>query len=102
MRTRGILEAENPLLFQNFFLKCLKLFFRIPFQRKRKKGRLQWKYNHYERFSTARNASCESVTLPICFMRFFPFFCFSRSFILRVMSPPYRYPVTSLRNELSV
>ena len=38
--------------------------------------------------STARNASCGISTAPICFMRFFPSFCFSRSLRLRVMSPP--------------
>ena len=39
-------------------------------------------------WSTARNASCGISTAPICFMRFFPSFCFSRSLRLRVMSPP--------------
>ena len=38
--------------------------------------------------STARNASCGTSTAPTCFIRFFPFFCFSSSFRLRVMSPP--------------
>ena len=40
------------------------------------------------RFKTARKASCGTSTPPTCFIRFFPFFCFSRSFRLRVMSPP--------------
>jgi hypothetical protein len=40
------------------------------------------------RLSTARNASCGISTVPTCFMRFFPFFCRSRSFRLRLMSPP--------------
>ncbi len=40
------------------------------------------------RLSTARKASCGTSTPPTCFMRFFPFFCFSRSLRLRVMSPP--------------
>ena len=40
------------------------------------------------RLSTARNASCGTSTPPTCFMRFLPFFCFSSSFRLRVMSPP--------------
>ncbi len=39
-------------------------------------------------WSTARNASCGISTLPTCFMRFFPSFCFSRSLRLREMSPP--------------
>ena len=49
---------------------------------------------HYERFrsesrfSTARNASCGTSTPPTCFIRFLPFFCFSRSLRLREMSPP--------------
>ncbi len=38
--------------------------------------------------STARNASCGISTAPTIFIRFLPFFCFSRSFFLRVMSPP--------------
>ena len=38
--------------------------------------------------STARNASCGTSTAPTCFIRFFPAFCFSSSFRLRVMSPP--------------
>ena len=42
----------------------------------------------YSTCSTARNASCGISTAPICFMRFFPSFCFSRSLRLRVMSPP--------------
>ena len=37
---------------------------------------------------TARNASCGISTAPTIFIRFLPFFCFSRSFFLRVMSPP--------------
>jgi|SRR6516164_9765752 len=38
--------------------------------------------------STARKASCGMSTRPMRFMRFFPSFCFSNSFRLRVMSPP--------------
>ena len=37
---------------------------------------------------TARNASWGTSTVPTCFMRFLPSFCFSRSLRLRVMSPP--------------
>ena len=40
------------------------------------------------RLSTARNASCGTSTPPTCFIRFLPFFCFSSSLRLRVMSPP--------------
>jgi len=36
----------------------------------------------------ARKASCGISTLPTCFMRFLPAFCFSSSLRLRVMSPP--------------
>ena len=36
----------------------------------------------------ARKASCGISTLPTAFIRFLPAFCFSRSFFLRVMSPP--------------
>ncbi len=38
--------------------------------------------------STARNASCGTSTMPTCFIRFLPFFCFSSSLRLREMSPP--------------
>ena len=37
---------------------------------------------------TARNASCGTVTPPMLFIRFLPSFCFSKSFRLRVISPP--------------
>ena len=39
-------------------------------------------------FNTARNAACGTSTLPTCFIRFLPAFCFSSSFFLRVTSPP--------------
>ncbi len=45
-------------------------------------------FRSWSRLSTARNASCGTSTPPTCFMRFLPFFCFSSSFRLRVMSPP--------------
>src|SRR6266516_3500000 len=38
--------------------------------------------------STDRKASCGTSTRPTCFIRFFPAFCFSSSFRLRVTSPP--------------
>jgi hypothetical protein len=43
---------------------------------------------HQSTFRTVKNASCGSSTEPTDFMRFLPSFCFSRSFFLRVMSPP--------------
>ena len=39
-------------------------------------------------FSTAKKASCGMETLPICFIRFLPSFCFSSSLRLREISPP--------------
>ena len=39
-------------------------------------------------FRIARNAFCGISTLPTCFIRFLPSFCFSRSLRLRLMSPP--------------
>ena len=42
----------------------------------------------WSRLSTARKASCGTSTPPTCFIRFLPFFCFSSSLRLRVMSPP--------------
>src|SRR5690242_14864981 len=38
--------------------------------------------------SRARNASWGISTLPTCFIRFLPSFCFSSSLRFRVMSPP--------------
>ncbi len=38
--------------------------------------------------SRDRKASWGTSTAPTIFIRFFPSFCFSRSFLLRVMSPP--------------
>ena len=38
--------------------------------------------------SAAMKASCGICTLPYSRIRFLPSFCFSRSFFLRVMSPP--------------
>ena len=38
--------------------------------------------------SAAINASCGMLTLPYSLIRALPFFCFSSSFFLRVMSPP--------------
>lgn len=47
------------------------------------------RYPHSSRVSsTARKAFCGTFTLPIVRIRFFPSFCFSKSFRLRVMSPP--------------
>ena len=43
---------------------------------------------HSPVFKTAMNASCGISTLPMLLMRFLPFFCFSSSLRLRVMSPP--------------
>ena len=43
---------------------------------------------HQSSLSTARKAFCGTSTEPICFMRFLPFFCFSRSLRLREISPP--------------
>lgn len=48
-------------------------------------------------FSTEMKALCGIMTEPTAFIRFFPLFCFSRSFIFRVTSPPYSLAVTSFR-----
>src|SRR5262249_34993438 len=42
----------------------------------------------YSTCNTARKASCGISTLPSCFIRFLPSFCFSRSLRLRLTSPP--------------
>ena len=42
----------------------------------------------YSTWSTARNASCGISTVPTCFIRFLPSFCFSSNLRLRVTSPP--------------
>ena len=45
-------------------------------------------YQSESDFNTARKADCGIITLPTIFMRFLPFFCFSSSLRLRVISPP--------------
>ena len=40
------------------------------------------------RLSTVMKASCGTFTLPIAFIRFFPFACLLSSFFFREMSPP--------------
>ena len=40
--------------------------------------------------------------MPNCLIRFFPFFCLSRSLFFRVTSPPYNFCVTSFLNEATV
>src|SRR5262245_59431518 len=37
---------------------------------------------------TSMNASCGMLIFPMLFIRFFPSFCFSNNFRLRVISPP--------------
>ena len=44
--------------------------------------------HHQSRLRTAMKASCGNSTLPTCFIRFLPSFCFSSSLRLRVISPP--------------
>src|SRR4051812_1550054 len=44
--------------------------------------------SHQSTCNTARNASCGISPAPICFIRFLPSFCFSRSLRFRVTSPP--------------
>ena len=44
--------------------------------------------HHSSTCRMARKASWGTSTEPICFMRFLPAFCFSKSLRLRVMSPP--------------
>ena len=49
---------------------------------------LHGRHHSSSTLSTARNASCGTSTLPICFIRFLPSFCFSSSLRLREISPP--------------
>ena len=51
---------------------------------------------------TFRKVSWGTVTLPVAPIFCFPFFCFSRSFIFRVMSPPYSFAVTSFLSACRV
>ena len=53
-------------------------------------------------FKTAVKASLGRVTLPSLRIFFLPAFCFSSSFFLRLMSPPYHLASTSLRMALTV
>src|ERR1039457_1927690 len=58
--------------------------------------------SHHSTFKTARKASWGSSTRPTFFMRRLPSFCFSRSFFLRVMSPPSHFARTFLRSAFTV
>jgi len=51
-------------------------------------NRLSLRHSSASTLRTARNASCGISTFPTCFIRFFPSFCFSRSFLFLVISPP--------------
>ncbi len=51
-------------------------------------GLVYWNQALSSRDSAARKASCGISTVPNCFIRFLPFFCFFKSFFLRVTSPP--------------
>ena len=46
-------------------------------------------YHDSSRCNKDRKTSLGTFTLPICFIFFFPSFCLSSSFLLRVISPPY-------------
>ena len=46
------------------------------------------RWNHSSSLRIAMKACCGISTLPSCFMRFLPSFCFSRSFLFLEMSPP--------------
>ena len=50
--------------------------------------RNQNSYYFFSIFKTAKNASCGISTLPNCFIRFLPSFCFSNNLRLREISPP--------------
>lgn len=55
--------------------------------RSHKNGYLKKDYSS-SRLRTAIKASCGTSTRPTDFIRFLPFFCFSKSFRLREISPP--------------
>ena len=43
---------------------------------------------YFDAVKIFKNASCGIETLPICFIRFFPSFCLSKSLRFLVISPP--------------
>src|SRR6266511_1310979 len=49
-------------------------------------------------FNTSMNAFWGMLIFPMLFIRFFPSFCFSSNFRLRVISPPLHFAVTFFRN----
>ena len=78
-----------------FLVVLASLLREIDCVRKRKRPRNDQQDEQYQReihlLSTcrmARNASWGISTVPTCFMRFFPAFCFSSNFLLRLTSPP--------------
>ena len=57
-------------------------------QHQKNQGKIHYRSSQLSTRRTARKASCGISTLPTCFMRFLPAFCFSSSFFLRDISPP--------------
>src|SRR5713101_2036090 len=78
-----------------FLVVVAALFGEIDCVGQRKRPRNDKQHEEYQReihllstCSMARNASWGISTVPTCFMRFFPAFCFSSNFLLRLTSPP--------------
>jgi hypothetical protein len=75
----------HGVVFANFVLPASDMSGRAPIQSGPERP------EHSPQLSTFRaamKASCGMSTLPNCRIFFLPSFCFSRSFRLRVMSPP--------------
>ena len=59
--------------------------------------------NHYLQFSKPQKKRFEEFQhYQNCFILFFPFFCFSKSFFFLLTSPPYNFAVTSFLNAFIV
>src|SRR5207237_907111 len=88
-------EALRILDPPRFLVVLAALLGKIDRVGQRKRPRNDQQYEEYQReihllstCSMARNASWGISTVPTCFMRFFPAFCFSSNFLLRLTSPP--------------
>jgi GTP-binding protein LepA len=92
--SRIIARESVKALRKNVIAKCSRSAAATSPVTTSRTNRIRAKFIAYPRghFSStwrmARNASWGISTVPTCFMRFFPAFCFSRSLRFRVMSPP--------------
>ena len=87
VETQDVHEGEMEQLFLGFLChSTMKVI--IKLETEGPSVRRIFCLTHQSSFNTARKAFCGTSTVPICFIRFLPRFCFSNSLRLRLTSPP--------------